>query len=516
MVQPFDQTQNDYYYPPNPLQSVDQHGLPSENGNSNGEINGNMMQRNGSGSGTGSGTRSGEGSGRQTPQIAPAPALGFYPHPTQPLQGNMDMADPYFSSNYSLDPNQLQNQYRPSPLNNDQGYDASNCYATTEGSGNGNGNGYHQTMVQDETQTQSQFQYPGYSVPPPRSSGSYSHDPAQMLSQAMYGFNVNNGNGTMPNPQCTDDVNQFFSNPLFNNYPMPPLHENSIQGTISPAALGVVNKAFSGLVMSRGSSSSASSTEGGRDFTTTSTPLLDDGNHGSTLAYSNMAHFPSQPSFPNHTSNPVRMSGINSETENAIQQYFTTPNRLAYGERRLVIYTPKVGQKSYGTEKRFLCPHPLVMMYGSAWWTAQGDNSPTCPIVPPSVNISLSGEEVIKDSPVNWTTVSGKELAERINIEAIQKREQPFMGNVAGRHLHVSDNGEKRSSFSTLVRIRAPSALAPASTGYGKGYLGTEASEIIGTFESKEIKIISKPSKKKTNTKSTECMSCFFYHSVIC
>jgi hypothetical protein len=462
---------------------------------------GNGVQRSASGSASGSGG----GSGRQTPlHNTPAPALGFYPNPN-PAQ-NQNIPPQYFQPDYSIDPTALQGGYRPSPLQPEMsGFDTS--YQIQNG---------HQQIGQEMMD----FQYPDHSVPPPRSSTS-SLDPNQYLQHLMYdyrntGLNPNN-NGVIPDNQNDELGTQLFGNlnqPLYPNYPLPPLQENSAQGTISPAQLGYVNKAFSSLVMSRGSSSSASSTEGGRDWTANTTPQIgDDIQTGSNLAFQTMSHFQPQPNLHQdriHTSNVNGNNGLSPETNQAIQGYFTTPNCLAYGERKLVIYTPKVGQKSYGTEKRFLCPHPLAILFGTSWWTAQGDNSPSCPIVPPSVNISLSGEEVIKDSPVNWTTVAGKDLSERINVEAIRKEERPVLGNVAGRHLHISDNEVKRSSFTTLVRIRAPSALPSTSSGYGKtGYLGTEASEIIGTFESKEIKIISKPSKKKTNTKSTECMSPF-------
>jgi recombining binding protein (suppressor of hairless) len=502
----------------------------------NGNGNGNIKQRNGSGS----------GSGRQTP--APAPALGFYPNPipdhnhnpntnspsTSTLPGTF--TDQYFPLGYSLDQasgsGSGSGSYTPAQLQTDMMFDNTHLFQ----------NGHQQPQYQYQHQYQHQpmghdgMNHPqsDYSVPPPRSSASH-NDLSQHFQAMMNEFqnpsnsgfiNTNNinDNGFMPNTQHTDQMAQFLNNPSYADYQLPPLPEDptSVQGTISPAQLGFVNKVFSGLNMSRGSSSSASSTEGGRDWTANTTPLLGDEStqSGSNLAFPNIPHFPAQPPDPstdrrlgNGHSNGNGIShlpGLNLETSRAIQGYFTCSNRLAYGERRVVIYTPKVGQKSYGNEKRFLCPHPLVNLYGTAWWTPQGDNSPTCPIVPPSVNISLSGEEVIKDSSVNWTTIAGQDLADRINVDAILKQEEPFMGNVAGRYLHISDSEGKRPSFTTLVRIRAPSALPPTTSlgAYGKsGYLGTEASEIIGTFESKEIKIISKPSKKKTNTKSTECMS---------
>jgi len=35
-----------------------------------------------------------------------------------------------------------------------------------------------------------------------------------------------------------------------------------------------------------------------------------------------------------------------------LDQYVRTPNRLAFGERTIIVMSSKVAQKSYGTEKR--------------------------------------------------------------------------------------------------------------------------------------------------------------------
>jgi hypothetical protein len=248
----------------------------------------------------------------------------------------------------------------------------------------------------------------------------------------------------------------------------------------------------------------------------------------SNLSFStNMASFNVPPplAMPNNFGTVANGGHLNQVTESnqAVRAYLLAANRLAYGERRLVISTPKVGQKSYGNEKRFLCPHPQATLYGSAWWTTQGEGCPAPTILPPRVNISLSGEDTVKDASVSWSTVGGKNLDDKINVEPILKDEKPFVGNVAGRSLHISDSDGKRFNFNARVRIRAPAPSAEpgssSNTGGTNGqfktgkpnYLETEASEIIGSFDSKDIKIISKPSKKKTNTKSSECKSLSLY-----
>ncbi len=41
-----------------------------------------------------------------------------------------------------------------------------------------------------------------------------------------------------------------------------------------------------------------------------------------------------------------------TSTRPYIDQYVRTPNRLALGERTIIVMSSKVAQKSYGTEKR--------------------------------------------------------------------------------------------------------------------------------------------------------------------
>lgn len=43
-----------------------------------------------------------------------------------------------------------------------------------------------------------------------------------------------------------------------------------------------------------------------------------------------------------------------------LDQYVRTPNRLAFGERTVIVMSSKVAQKSYGTEKRCV---PLGLHY---------------------------------------------------------------------------------------------------------------------------------------------------------
>lgn len=487
-----------------------------------------------------------QGQGHYTPPTTPGhqqpSSLGFYPN-AMPGSSNF-MNDPYFTNGYSLNTNQHQQHhqqqqqphptYRPSPLSFDSdpasypSLDQHTPHTSQAGPSHDNGNGgytHQMATPNDHFDIEHYANLLHMTVPGPRQpqhitqNNNNNLQQYQQQQQQMYDWaHLANGNHhgmphATPDTPCTDALAEYLRNPdMYGNLAAASLPDHSIPGTISPSQLGqgAINKQFSSLFMERGSTSSASSTEGGYDATATGLMLEDVQNAAAGLRLGGLGDLRTY--APAATTQipapaPVPVLGdpdSNDATQAALVGYLTSPNRFAYGERRLVISTPKVGQKSYGNEKRFLCPHPQATLYGAAWWTTQGEGCPATPIVPPRINISLSGEEAVKDANTTWTNLSGKSLDEKISQETILKQDQPFVGNVAGRNLHISDTEGKRSAFTAQVRIRAPSArreLAPKAWGGAD----LEPREIIGTFESKEIKVISKPSKKKTNTKSSEC-----------
>lgn len=196
-----------------------------------------------------------------------------------------------------------------------------------------------------------------------------------------------------------------------------------------------------------------------------------------------------------------------SMLQKSLQMYLNAPNRLTFGERKIIVMSPKVGQKSYGTEKRFLCPHPQATLLGSSWFTRSKDDCPVSPLLPPRCNISISTEAPGKDVHIAWTTLDNKSLDEKIHTQAITTEDRPFLGSAAGKNLHLSDGDGKRRDVKAIITIKAPYAHHAGRHGWGpaKGSMMDISNEnIIGTFESKEIKIISKPSKKKSNSKSQD------------
>ena len=161
-----------------------------------------------------------------------------------------------------------------------------------------------------------------------------------------------------------------------------------------------------------------------------------------------------------------------------LDQYVRTANRLAFGERTVIVMSSKVAQKSYGTEKRFLCPPPTAIMIGNSWWSETVRRGEEPKQAPPRVVISISGEPVPQEGSVEWTSTSGKSFD--VNDPPVNTT---YIGRCVGKQLFISDVDEKKKKVEALVKI-----MAPASD--------DEPERIIGTFPSRPIKVISKPSKR--------------------
>ncbi|CAK5281614.1 unnamed protein product, partial [Mycena citricolor] len=179
-------------------------------------------------------------------------------------------------------------------------------------------------------------------------------------------------------------------------------------------------------------------------------------------------------------------SDLHSLVRPFLEQYVRTTNRLAFGERTVIVMSSKVAQKSYGTEKRFLCPPPTAIMIGNSWWSETSRRGEEGKLCPPRVVISISGEPVPQEGSIEWTGSSGK---------TFDPNEPPsgttFSGRCVGKQLFISDVDEKKKKVEALVQITAPAT-------------DDEPDRIIGTFPSRPIKVISKPSKKRQSAKNLE------------
>jgi recombining binding protein suppressor of hairless len=150
--------------------------------------------------------------------------------------------------------------------------------------------------------------------------------------------------------------------------------------------------------------------------------------------------------------------------------------------------------------ERFLCPPPMATLIGRSWWTKDRNGKP---INPPAVNISISQETPVGNAKAIWTTTHGRQIEEGPETQ-LNAREEPFVGRVGARNLHISEQSDKKRIVKAVVKVSVFPQPVPGQFGHS-----TEGGNVIGSFESKEIKIISKPSKKRQSTKTTERESTF-------
>ncbi|XP_033638679.1 recombining binding protein suppressor of hairless-like isoform X1 [Asterias rubens] len=174
---------------------------------------------------------------------------------------------------------------------------------------------------------------------------------------------------------------------------------------------------------------------------------------------------PSPPAIANTGTNPdesVIPNGRNDKrlTKEAMGQYLR--DRC---HQTVVIQHAKVAQKSYGTEKRFFCPPPCIYLLDPGWRRKreqmQGDGE------------TEAGSQVCAFMGIG----NSDQDMQQLNLEG--------KDYCAAKTLYISDS-DKRKHFLLSVKMF-----------YGSG-------EDIGVFNSKRIKVISKPSKKKQSLKNAD------------
>eukprot|EP00040_Diaphanoeca_grandis_P035084 m.219625 g.219625 ORF g.219625 m.219625 type:complete len:774 (+) comp33298_c0_seq1:458-2779(+) len=127
--------------------------------------------------------------------------------------------------------------------------------------------------------------------------------------------------------------------------------------------------------------------------------------------------------------------------------------RVSMHDKTLLIFNPRVVQKSYGAEKRFFGSPPYVRLKGAGWGPS------------PVIFISIDEQEVIANP---------KQALKQIELEPDGTRTFAAIE----KYLYVT-NTLKRKAVSLKVRVES------------------QGGESLGVFTSSQINVISKPSKTK-------------------
>ena len=145
-----------------------------------------------------------------------------------------------------------------------------------------------------------------------------------------------------------------------------------------------------------------------------------------------------------------------------MQEHVQRENDRVLNMTTVVCLHAAVAQKSYGSEKRFLCPPPMVRIEG------------------PFGNI--------RDQKLSMCIVS--ETGEK-SVETVQPLDPNMTASF--KFLHVTGTA-KAKSFNLQLQITPPQAAAP--------FPEAERPRPWATFESAPVTIISKPSKKTAKTRN--------------
>ncbi|XP_078105566.1 recombining binding protein suppressor of hairless-like protein [Sander vitreus] len=152
------------------------------------------------------------------------------------------------------------------------------------------------------------------------------------------------------------------------------------------------------------------------------------------------------------------------------------PVREAHADQSVTILHAKVAQKSYGTEKRFFCPPPCVYISGHGWRVMQDH-----------LKAAGCGDSVYRVCGYMCLDSSSQSQADTFKLVF---DEQPNSRMFAcAKSLFISDQ-DKRKHFCLLLRL----------------FLGNR--QEVGSFQSRMIKVISKPSQKRQSMKNADlCIS---------
>nr|XP_025039781.1 recombining binding protein suppressor of hairless-like protein [Pelodiscus sinensis] len=177
---------------------------------------------------------------------------------------------------------------------------------------------------------------------------------------------------------------------------------------------------------------------------------------------------------PPHNGSP-RASRSNPDQigllRDGVRRYLQLP-----ADQTVLILHAKVAQKSYGSEKRFFCPPPCVYLTGPGWKLKREQ-----------IKARDLGEADFRVCGYMGLDSVGSSHMETQKLSFEEQPDSKEFG--CAKALYISDT-EKRKHFRLVLKLF-----------FSNG-------QEIGTFHSKLIKVISKPSQKKQSLKNTDlCIS---------
>ncbi|XP_058032680.1 recombining binding protein suppressor of hairless-like protein [Ahaetulla prasina] len=171
------------------------------------------------------------------------------------------------------------------------------------------------------------------------------------------------------------------------------------------------------------------------------------------------------------TASPRSWSRSNPEQiyplQDVVNRYLQLPS-----DQTVLILHAKVAQKSYGNEKRFFCPPPCVYLSGPGWKQKKNEIK--------GKDVTGSSSQICGYIGLDSMGNSHVEM-QKLNFEE-QLDSKIFS---CAKALYISDS-DKRKHFRLALKLF-----------FSNG-------QEVGTFHSKLIKVISKPSQKKQSLKNTD------------
>ena len=215
----------------------------------------------------------------------------------------------------------------------------------------------------------------------------------------------------------------------------------------------------------------------------------------------------------------------NTDVQLIVNQYLSLSNPLLQGERRIQIWTPRVVQKSYGSEKRFFSPGPTLRLMGSSWFSNNRRSKEKTPdgfisisALQPSAekkpekdassvdfcelqdtllkfNVMI-GENAIMHNVSesralgSWYTITGNKVCHSSSKDCM-----PIWGRVTFRNLYLQDKKSEGAQVQKRDEKRVVTAHFVIESPDASSNYQTFTS--CGPFSSVDLSVISKPSNKK-------------------